>query len=383
MPEARPQPLQEQGTGLALFASIAEERAARGGERADFVGFDGDRFHRRRQCQGGEALAQHTEEAGLVAAPAGDGDGEEHGRRILVAEAQAKAFDARLARGEKAGQPGEQAAGGEEHCFRVHHRAREFEAGGELLRRNEPGTRIGHAAQGRIEVAYQFPAAAAGEARAGQAQAVAESLGADGGQGFQRGRRAVEEGHGQGRERRREFGGIADHGAAAGVGQQPRGQRRRRAGEACVKSECCAAGGKLPEQALQPAAEPQAGGNFQQHALGRIEADVGRELAGPGGEFFQRFGLGAGIAAAHGEPRRQGAGAGDTEAGPHVEPPRRGVGGEDRVPVGDGQGFRRTRAAQEDLQGQGGETEGDPEHGDICRGRGRAAAAAPAAPRAA
>ena len=194
---------------------------------------------------------------------------------------EAKAPHAGVARGEQALEPGEQAAGGEQHAFRLRHLRRQLEPRRKARRRDEKLARLGQIAAGAVELPEQALPEAQRDALARQPHQLAEGSDAEAGEQLERLR--GEAGHCD-----RQF---LERAAAAR--RPPQGcARGGRKSEHGLETEVCQTLLELCLQGLEAPKETKTSLHFRHHALRRLERDARRELAGPGGGRRERFPLG-------------------------------------------------------------------------------------------
>ena len=209
---------------------------------------------------------------------------------VLQAEAEAVA---RVAPRQPAGEPRQQAAGEEDQSVAALGGERAAAVLRVALRQVESRAWIGLAAESPVEGGAHGGCLASGEATARQLGDLGKAGDADAPEQFERGAGDIgavgERGQWQGTEWLCQRSCLGDRAArpvtCQPAGGQWRGGRRRGGRPARVRPAPGDEGG----ESLQAAKELQAGGCFEQHAIGWVDADRGREGAGPGGDFGEQL----------------------------------------------------------------------------------------------
>lgn len=192
-----------------------------------------------------------------------------------------------------AGEPRQQAAGEEDQSVAALGGNEQRQSCVVALRQVESRARIGLAAESPVEGGAHGGCLASGEATARQLGDLGKAGDADAPEQFERGAGDIgavgERGQWQGTEWLCQRSCLGDRAARPVTCQPAGGQWRGGAGEAGVQPEFGQPPGDEGGESLQAAKELQAGGYFEQHAIGWVDADRGREGAGPGGDFGEQL----------------------------------------------------------------------------------------------
>ena len=379
--EPRTQAIDERHGRGGVVAGEQSEVAA--GERSRRRGRERDRLDRRRQHDARQPLAQHADEMRGLARRRRE---REAGRRgghaggdadvTLVREGERHLGDAESAACEPSRELEDEPVYRERERIDIGDRRRQVELSRVARRRHERRPQLGSETAHAIEEGDEILARTPRQCGARQRERLAEGLDAGGFEHGDGGRIGFGEGERQRAER------VEPRSGGSGrryprfrcrPGEQQGGGGRRRQCQPRVVAQVARAVRKPRRQGRQPAEEPQAAADLDEHRGGRREGDDRRELCRPRRHGFERGGLGLRGALAQHEVGRERERRRDELPGAHSGIARGGVRADDARRASAGGHRERLRGVsgrvppREDVERQRRQEDACPEHGEARR----------------